>query len=330
MTDTSAPTEPQELARPLRIAGTGSRLLQRDVGLALAAVALWSTVATGFKLGLAVFTPLQLVTLSVAIATVFFLALCLATGRLDESRLKKLISSGALGRAMGLGLLNPLLYYLVLFAAYDRLPAQIAQPVNYTWSITLALLAVPLLGQRLSRAQLAAMLLSYLGVLVIVLPAALATETTTSLSWFGVALALASTFVWAGYWLLNARDTGDAISMMAISFTTACPLLLLLCLLVDGWPALTPTSLAYATWTGLAEMGLAFLFWQLALRSTQRAAFLGQLIFLAPFVSLLLIHHVLGETVRASSVLGLGIIVAGLMWSTRLPAPDQPRPSDFN
>jgi len=106
--------------------------------------------------------------------------------------------------------------------------------------------------------------------------------------------------------------------MMAVSFATACPLLLALCLFVDGWPTLTPRGLAYATWTGLAEMGLGFLFWQLALRKTRRAAFLGQLIFLAPFVSLLLIHHVLGETVHASSVLGLGIIVAGLVWSTRL------------
>ena len=53
-----------------------------------------------------------------------------------------------------LGLINPTAYYLILFAAYDRLPAHIAQPINYT-CITLALLAVPLLGQRLGKRTLA-------------------------------------------------------------------------------------------------------------------------------------------------------------------------------
>jgi hypothetical protein len=33
-----------------------------------------------------------------------------------------------------------------LFEAYDRLPAQVAQALNYTWALTLTLLAVPVLG----------------------------------------------------------------------------------------------------------------------------------------------------------------------------------------
>jgi len=301
--------------------GSNSGFWAADLALALGAVALWSTVATAFKLGLTLFTPLQLVTVSVVIATLFFLTISLATQRLENRALVKLRQSGALRRAMGLGILNPLLYYVVLFAAYDRLPAQVAQPVNYTWSITLALLAVPLLGQRISKSQLAGMLLSYAGVVLIVVPAA-TDNSGASLSWFGVFLALASTLIWAFYWLLNARDTGDAITMMTVSFVTACPLLLLLCLLIDGWPELNLQGLMYAGWTGIAEMGLAFLCWQLALRKTRRTAFLGQLIFLAPFVSLLLIHYVLGEAVQLTSVLGLAIIVVGLIWSARSTAPN--------
>jgi drug/metabolite transporter (DMT)-like permease len=33
----------------------------------------------------------------------------------------------------GLGFMNPFLYYVLLFRAYDLLPAQQAQPLNYTW-----------------------------------------------------------------------------------------------------------------------------------------------------------------------------------------------------
>lgn len=51
--------------------------------------------------------------------------------------------------SIGFGLVNPCLYYLLLFSAYDRLPAQEAMAINYTWTLTLTYLAVPLLGHRL-------------------------------------------------------------------------------------------------------------------------------------------------------------------------------------
>jgi drug/metabolite transporter (DMT)-like permease len=68
---------------------------------------------------------------------------------------------------------------------------------------------------------------------------------------------------------------------------------------------------------GLVEMGLTFLLWQQALRLTRQTARIGQLIFLSPFLSLLLIGSVLGETVHLTSWLGLGIIVAGLLVTGR-------------
>ena len=61
-------------------------------------------------------------------------------------------------------------------------------------------------------------------------------------------------------------------------------------------------------------MGLTFLLWLTALRLTDNTARVGNLIFLSPFLSLVLIHFVVGETILASSVLGLGLIVAGLLY----------------
>jgi drug/metabolite transporter (DMT)-like permease len=49
----------------------------------------------------------------------------------------------------------------------ERLPAQIAQPLNYTWAITLSLLAVPILGQRMSWRAASGLLVSYCGVVVL-------------------------------------------------------------------------------------------------------------------------------------------------------------------
>ena len=70
-------------------------------------------------------------------------------------------------RSAALGFLNPFLYYLVLFEAYDRLPAQEAQPLNYTWPIVVVILSVPLLKQPIGRISLAAIAVSFFGVLVI-------------------------------------------------------------------------------------------------------------------------------------------------------------------
>ena len=65
------------------------------------------------------------------------------------------------------------------------------------------------------------------------------------------------------------------------------------------------------------EIGVAFLLWQRALALTARAARIGQLIFLSPFLSLLLVATVLGEAVHPSAVLALAMIVGGMMLARR-------------
>jgi drug/metabolite transporter (DMT)-like permease len=279
---------------------------------ALAAVLAWSTVATGFKLGLRVLQPLQLLWLGALISLAFFTAMLVATGRW---RALRGLDAAAWRRIAGLGLLNPFLYYLILFEAYDRLPAQIAQPLNYTWAIVLAVLAVPILGQPLTRRTLAGIVVSYAGVVVLLAQGRL--DGVARVDGFGVVLALASTLVWALYWLANVRLKVDAIALMAGSFAVGAPAVGLACALTEGLPALDARALGYGAWVGLIEMGITFVLWQTAMRRTAHAGRIAQLIFLSPFLSLVLIDRVLGEAVSASSVAGLGLIVAGLLITRR-------------
>ncbi|NND50720.1 MAG: DMT family transporter [Rhizobiales bacterium] len=275
---------------------------------ALAAVGLWSTVATAFKLGLSVMQPLQLLFVATLVSALLFAIAATWTRSWQLSR--RNISEAAL-----FGLANPLCYYLILFEAYDRLPAQITQPLNYTWAIALALFAVPILGQELTRRTMAGIALSYAGVLVLLSQGKFTTIPQTD--WLGVALALASTVVWAGYWLANARSKTEPLALMALSFACALPVIAALCALGPGWPQLSWEVAAYGTWVGLFEMGVTFLLWQRAMRLTSSAATTGQLIFLSPFVSLVLIWAVLGETIHATSIIGLAIIVAGIILARR-------------
>ncbi|MEL7639080.1 MAG: DMT family transporter [Solidesulfovibrio sp.] len=273
----------------------------------LATVAMWSTVATAFKLSLAHLTPLQLLFFA-SLASCLVLGLVLAaTGRLGALFA---LSRPQWRRSMLLGALNPFLYYTILFAAYDLLPAQEAQPLNYTWAITLSLLAVPLLGQKLRRRDLLALVVSYAGVVVIashgdVLGLRFASP-------FGVALALVSTLVWALYWILGAKDDRDPVVGLLANFLCSLPLTLLAVLCFsDPWPG-SWAGLAGAAYVGVFEMGLAFVTWLTALRCAVNAARVANLIFLSPFLSLVLIHFLVGEAILPSTVVGLVLILAGL------------------
>jgi len=283
---------------------------------ALGAVALWSTVATAFKLGLDHLGPLQLVWAGTLVSALLFAAL--ASWRRAWCWQWRVWRTAA-----AFGVVNPVLYYLVLFGAYDRLPAQVAQPLNLTWTIALALLAVPLLRQRLSLRALIGIAVSYGGVLVLLAWAGDAAgggraDWTGNLDPVGIVLALGSTLLWAGYWLMGARIALAPLTLMASSFVVAAPLLTLLVLLGPGLPAPSWTHLGFGLWVGLVEMGVAFLLWQRALGLSRHAARLGQVALLTPFVSLLFIHTVLGEALRPGTLPGLVIIVIGLLLT---PAP---------
>ncbi|MGL4504297.1 MAG: DMT family transporter, partial [Aeromonas sobria] len=119
---------------------------------ALCAVALWSTVATAFKISLAYFAPVQLLLVAALTSTLLLGGIVLKQGKLP------LLCSYLRSRPF---------YYLLLFKAYDLLPAQQAQTLSYTWAITLTLLSVPFLGQTLRRRDGVAIVLGYFGALVI-------------------------------------------------------------------------------------------------------------------------------------------------------------------
>ena len=161
---------------------------------------LWSTVATAFSLSLNYLSPLQLVTFATLVSWCFFALRLLSPGRWQALRTT---STKDCLTGLLVGWMNPGLYYLVLFAAYDRLPAQEAMAINYSWGITLALLAAPLLKQKLTLGALVAAGISYAGIVVIATRGApLSLDLAQPL---GVGLALLSTLIWSGYWIINTR-----------------------------------------------------------------------------------------------------------------------------
>ena len=215
-----------------------------------------------------------------------------------------------------IGWLNPGLYYLVLFAAFDQLPAQEAMAINYSWGITLSLIAAPLLRQRLTLGALLSACISYGGIVVIATRGEpLSLDLAQPL---GVALALLSTLLWSLYWVINARLSLDPEVNLFLNFSGALPLLLTLLWFTD-----TPFPQIWQAWAGglyvgLFEMGIAFVLWMGAMKATTSTLRISSLIFLSPPLSLLLIWMIGGETVQAYTLLGLALILMGLWLQRRV------------
>ena len=274
---------------------------------ALIAVAMWSTVATAFKLSLAEMSLLQLLT-----GASFFSTLVIAIYLWFKSELGHAIRGipRNFSSILLLALLNPVIYYIILFKAYDLLPAQVAQPLNFTWAITLTVLSVPLLKHKLTKRDLVAIVMGYLGVVLISLSGK---SLTGELNYFGIFLALLSTIIWAFYWLLNARDQRPPIIKLFQSFLFSVPILLAITLIFEGLPeSYTIKQLYGIIYVGFFEMGLAFICWQMAIHYTDKVSRISTLIFLSPFVSLFIINRVLGEPLFATTFIGLALIVIGI------------------
>lgn len=275
--------------------------------LALTAVFIWSTIASAFKLSLQYLQVSELVFYA-ALTSLLFLFLFL----LINNKLPLLfnISRQQYGRLLLLGMLNPLIYYLVLLHAYDQLPAQMAQSINYIWGIVLSFLSVPLLGYKLSKSDIFALLAGLFGVVVI------ATHGDfSSLNFenpFGIALALASAVLLALYWIFATRQKLEPAIVLFVAFLFATPLTFVVMLLDVGLTLPNKNGLFGAMYIGLFEMGLTFLLWLQALKLTDNVSKVASLIYLSPLVSFIFINKVVGETIYLSTLIGFAIIIVGL------------------
>ncbi|MGC9362425.1 MAG: DMT family transporter, partial [Candidatus Syntrophosphaera sp.] len=258
---------------------------------ALGAVLAWSTVSTAFKLSLRHLSPLGLLLFSSGSATLFLAAVNLFTGNLKALGLK----AGQLKRSVAAGLLNPFIYYLILFVAYDRLRAQEAQVLNYTWAIVLSVLSILILRERFRIRDLLALFLSFAGVIVISTRGrVLQLDFSDPL---GSALAVSTSLVWAFYWILNMKDTRPAESKLLCGFVTGTVLTLIYAivrgklnargLFVSGGNA--GLGILGGLYVGIFEMGFTFMLWQKALDKSFNTAAVSNLIFLTPFISLIFI-----------------------------------------
>jgi drug/metabolite transporter (DMT)-like permease len=272
-------------------------------------IAFWSTVATAFKIGLRHLDFLHLLFFSSFFSLLILFSLTVFQGKLAQIRSFR---KEDFFRSALLGLLNPFLYYLLIFKAYTLLPAQVAQPLNMIWPIVLVFLSVPFLKQKVSPRSYLSLLISFAGVYFIS-SAGKPFEFQFS-NPLGISLALTSSLVWSMFWIFNLKDNREESLKLLLNFFFAVIYLFFTILLFSGFTLPSVRGLAASLYIGAFEMGFGFYFWLKALQLSQSPDKISNLVYLAPFLSLIFIHFIVGETIYFTTIVGLILIAFGIIY----------------
>jgi len=271
-------------------------------------VLFWSTSASAFKISLRYLDVLPLLFYASLVSTA---ALFLNLLFLKKLNLLKAFSKKDYLYSALLGFLNPFLYYAVLFKAYSMLLAQEAQPLNFIWPITLVLLSIHLLKQKIKPKDILATIISFIGVFIIATRGDILGFRFTSPT--GVLLATGSSVIWALFWIYNVKDKRDEAVRLFLNFAFGSVFIFLSMLLFARVEIPKLQGIFGAAYIGLFETGITFLLWLKALKLSKTTAHIANLIFLVPFLSLVVISLVVGEQILSSSIIGLIFIVGGII-----------------
>jgi drug/metabolite transporter (DMT)-like permease len=275
---------------------------------AVLTVLLWSTVASAFKITLRYLNFIQLLFYASFVSMAVLFLILLLQGKLQD--LRKFSKREYIASAL-LGFLNPFFYYTILFKAYSLLPAQEAQPLNWTWPIMLVLLSIVILKQPIGLLNVIAIFISFSGVFVISTHGDVLSFKFTNLP--GALLALSSSIIWALFWIYNIKDKRDEVTKLFLNFCFGF-LYALAAVSVAGqfyWPPLP--GLLGVVYVGFFEMGITFVSWLKALQLSKTTAQVSNLVYAAPFLSLFFIHFIVGEEILFSTVVGLVLIISGVI-----------------
>ena len=272
------------------------------------AIFFWSTVASAFKLSLEYLEPIQLVLYSTLFSIFILFILLLYQGKLD---LIKSVSKSDLKKYAFLGFLNPCLYYIILFKAYDALPAQEAMVINFSWPVMLVILSIPILKQSIDFKSFLSIIVCYLGVVVIATNGDL--FSMKFVNPFGVFLMLISTVIWSLFWLFNTKNSNDSVVSLFLIFLFSFPFILGFVFFTNSFVIPPFRGLIGSIYIGFFEMGISLVLWQSALKISTTVSRVASLVFITPFMSLVVLYFVLGERILLSTFFGLVLICTGLI-----------------
>lgn len=273
---------------------------------AVSTVLMWSTVSTAFKLALNEAHTLSVLSYAMLVAGIVLFFYVLLT-----KEYKKIFQLNKTSW-LRLGYLTAILYlyHIVLFLGYAGLPVQIALPINYFWTVLLAIFGAVFLRQKLSKKSLFWLFFAFSGIIFIGLGS---DSKNFSIEFFSLFCIACSSVLYALYWILTAKEQGSPILKIFICFFL-CAVIGFINLYVCGMPLTLPPKALYPTvYIGLFELSIPFILWYYAMTRTDSVSRIATLPLCSPFLSLLWAYMFLNEQIQYINLLGLSIIIFGTL-----------------
>lgn len=281
--------------------------MKKEYVYAGTSVLCFGTVATASKLLMNQLDAVYVLAFSFLAATLFLGIYNWKKGYLQELRR---LSEKTVIRMVVIGSLGVFFYNYFLLLGTDLLEAQTAFVINELWPALIIIFSCWILGEKMNLGKAAAVIFSFLGILVVTTDGKLTDFFFGSPK--GILFALLAAICYGLYCTLNKRETYDKNLSVMISYGAGTILAFVLIIMQGKLSLPTGEQTAGMLWNGIICNALPYLTWALAL-DIGNTAVIANLAYLTPFVSLLCTHFVLGEKVTVFSVLGLVLIVLGIV-----------------
>jgi drug/metabolite transporter (DMT)-like permease len=115
------------------------------------------------------------------------------------------------------------------------------------------------------------------------------------------------------YWIINMKDERDALVKTFTNMLTGSILITIYILFTGNYEPPSAKALLGASYIGVFEMGITFVFWLKALKLSVNTAKVSNLVFLSPFLALFWVRIFVGEKIMLSTVVGLLLIITGIL-----------------
>ena len=281
--------------------------MQKNYLYAAITVVLWATLATAVKLVLKDIPSFEALAVSSTFAFVFLLILNIINGSIKEMKAYRPKDHLMI---TGLGFLGLFMYSALYYFGIDELGSQEACILNYLWPMMIVIFACIILKERLTVRKVAAMIMSFAGIVVLTLGQG---EGASGNRLLGIAACVAAAVCYGLFSVLNKKHSlSQGVAMMWFWLTTA------VCSFAASLIFESPQPISGWAWTGLAWLGVvvnavAYLLWAIALKNSEDSAKIANLAYLVPFLSIILSAIVLKEQITVSAVLALILIVGGIL-----------------
>lgn len=273
---------------------------------ALLAALLWGSTAATVKLLGMHLNNIQILFYTSAIAVVSLLVVAIT-----QKKLHYLAKYGIKDycRFAYLSLLGVFLYYLLLYQALHLVPGQEAFVVNYTWPIWTVIFAAIFIKEDLNARKILALVISFVGVAVVITRGSGFSIEGDTL--YGNSLAMLAAMSYGAFSVLTKKYGYERVTSTMIYYAFSF-------VYVAVYLAVTPQQLTLPTqgewvgllWLGVFTSGIAFVLWQTALKHGDVTK-MANIIFITPFLSLIYLAALAGESINLYSLLGATLIVSG-------------------